>query len=328
MIPVVYSNYATSILSQLRHHDVDVHNFVSSAGLPTEFEQTEPTFLPQQAVIRLVQLSYEQLGPKIGTEIMRVALREHIVPQLLNNISSDITLEHALLQTIQALQVQLPQAKIELKPYSKHLLFSRYKENNTAHATFVWSEVFSLWAMVETVRALTTADWMPKQVHLQSLCSDDITACFPKTIQFVQARPTCGLVIERSFVQSLVKINKESNGFNDEPEENESFHYNAISQIYSALRPYVLEVKFDLERAAQVISISKRTLQRRLKEHGITFRQLRDNLILDLAMEQLQRGEAVSRVAVNVGFASISQFSRTFKRMTGIAPSRIAIRPL
>ncbi|KFA97476.1 helix-turn-helix domain-containing protein [Vibrio sp. ER1A] len=328
MIPVVYSDYATSILSQLRRSGVDVHEFVSSAGLPTEYEQAEPTFLPLQAVFRLVQLKYDQLGPESGTQVVRIALREHIVPQLLCNVGSETTLEDALKQVIQALQVQLPQSDIELKLFGDHFLFSRYKAVNTEDTTFVWSEVFSLWAMIETIQALTKTDWIPTQVHLQSLCHDDIIQCFPATIQFVQARTVCGVVIEHSLAQSTITVTKSEVGFRKEEEENNGIYYNAISHIYSALRPYVLEIKFDLERAAQVINVSKRTLQRRLKEQGITFRQLRDNLILDIAMEQLQRGETVSRVAVNMGFSSIPQFSRAFKRLTGISPSRIAIRPL
>ncbi|GAL26052.1 transcriptional regulator AraC family [Vibrio variabilis] len=118
-----------------------------------------------------------------------------------------------------------------------------------------------------------------------------------------------GVIIESALLSQSISIAITQR---DEDEEDFGMHYNVISQTYSALRPYVLELKFDLERAAQIIEVSKRTLQRRLSQHGITFRQLRDNLIADIALEQLQKGEAVSRVAVNVGFASVSQFSRSF----------------
>ncbi|MGR5499622.1 helix-turn-helix domain-containing protein [Vibrio sp. DNB22_10_4] len=322
MFPVVYSDYATSILSHLKQQGIDVSELVAASGLPSEYQQTESTFLPLRAVFRLLEVTYQELGDKKATTLIRDALHTHIVPKILSELDECKTVEQALNQVIRLIQIQIPQSKVLLAPMENGVIFSRQKTANTDDSAFIWSEVFTVWIMIELVQALTKSNWLPKQVHVQSHSCTELIPCFPRQIQFIQAREASGVVIDNKVLSQPVFIS--SPAPSDEDEGNA--HYNAISQTYSALRPYVLELKFNLERAAQIIEVSKRTLQRRLNQHGITFRQLRDNLIADLALEQLQQGEAVSRVAVNMGFASITQFSRSFKRITGLAPSRIALR--
>ncbi len=319
MFPVVYSDYATSILSHLKQQGIDVSELVAASGLPNEYQQTESTFLPLRAVFRLLEVTYQELGDEKATALIRDALRTHIVPKILSELDECKTVHQALNQVIRLIQVQIPQSKIFLAQTGSGVIFSRRKTANTDDSAFIWSEVFTVWIMVELVQALTKSNWLPKQVHVQSHSCSQLTPCFPRQIQFIQAREASGVVIDNNVLAQPVFISSPARS--DEDEGNA--HYNAISQTYSALRPYVLELKFDLERAAQIIEVSKRTLQRRLNQHGITFRQLRDNLITDLALEQLQKGEAVSRVAVNMGFASITQFSRSFKRITGLPPSKV-----
>ncbi|MGR5285295.1 helix-turn-helix domain-containing protein [Vibrio maritimus] len=319
MFPVVYSDYATSILSHLKQQGIDVSELVAASGLPSEYQQTESTFLPLRAVFRLLEVTYQELGDKKATTLIRDALRTHIVPKILSELDECKTVHQALNQVIHLIQVQIPQSEVLLAQMGNGVIFSRRKTANTYDSAFIWSEVFTVWIMIELVQALTKSNWLPKQVHVQSHSCTELIPCFPRQIQFIQAREASGVVIDNNVLSQPVFISSPARS--DEDEGNA--HYNAISQTYSALRPYVLELKFDLERAAQIIEVSKRTLQRRLNQHGITFRQLRDNLIADLALEQLQQGEAVSRVAVNMGFASITQFSRSFKRITGLSPSKV-----
>lgn len=98
-----------------------------------------------------------------------------------------------------------------------------------------------MWIMIELVQALTKSNWLPRQVHVQSYSCNKLVPCFPRQIQFIQAREASGVVIDNNVLSQPVFIS--SPAPSDEDEENA--HYNAISQTYSALRPYVLELKFD-----------------------------------------------------------------------------------
>lgn len=78
-----------------------------------------------------------------------------------------------------------------------------------------------------------------------------------------------------------------------------------------------------LERAAQHLAVSTRTLQRRLREGQTTFRKERA-LCRFRGAERLLSGSeiSVSRVALAVGFSTSQSLSRQFSQLSGKAPSR------
>lgn len=77
-----------------------------------------------------------------------------------------------------------------------------------------------------------------------------------------------------------------------------------------------------LERAAQALRVSKRTLQLRLEQAGTTFREELAAARLAIVKDRLRRGEdKLLAIAIDVGFTSAQHFSRWFRAQTGMTPS-------
>jgi len=77
-----------------------------------------------------------------------------------------------------------------------------------------------------------------------------------------------------------------------------------------------------LEEMAQEAGASSRTLARLFsKELGMTFRQWRSQCRLMASMERLALGEAVTTVALDLGYDSPSAFIAMFKRQLGKPPA-------
>ena len=77
-----------------------------------------------------------------------------------------------------------------------------------------------------------------------------------------------------------------------------------------------------LEDIAANFNISARTLQRRLKEEGINFQQVADEVRKSLAINYLKAGSyPVKEISYMLGYNELSAFTRTFKRWTGITPA-------
>jgi AraC-like DNA-binding protein len=69
---------------------------------------------------------------------------------------------------------------------------------------------------------------------------------------------------------------------------------------------------------ARSLGVSERTLSRRLREDGTTFRDLLDDVRRDLALAWLREGAyAVYEVAYLLGYSEPSTFHRCFRRWTG-----------
>ena len=80
----------------------------------------------------------------------------------------------------------------------------------------------------------------------------------------------------------------------------------------------------NLAAAAAACNCSTRTLDRRLREEGPSFRQVVAEVRHQLAMEWLSESHArVSDVAARLGYNEVSNFSRAFRRVAGKSPRRV-----
>ena len=79
---------------------------------------------------------------------------------------------------------------------------------------------------------------------------------------------------------------------------------------------------------ADDLSVSNRTLQRKLKDEGTSFMDLLQDTRLQLARKYLrQPSRSVVETAYMLGFSEPSTFSRAFKRWTGLAPAEYRDHP-
>lgn len=82
-----------------------------------------------------------------------------------------------------------------------------------------------------------------------------------------------------------------------------------------------------LPELARMTNVSVRTLKRKLKGEGTSYRELSINARKGLAAEMLLDSSAsVSDVAEGLGFGDLSTFSQAFKRWYGVSPSHFKRR--
>ena len=80
----------------------------------------------------------------------------------------------------------------------------------------------------------------------------------------------------------------------------------------------------NLERVAARMGMTPRTLQRRLREQGKTFRQSALTAIMKQANTLIAESNwPISQIAMHVGYAETSQFSRAYKSWVGISPAEM-----
>ena len=73
--------------------------------------------------------------------------------------------------------------------------------------------------------------------------------------------------------------------------------------------------------AARHLHLHRRTLNRRLKEAGTTFRQVLDQVRFELAREMLSDpGLHIAEIAARLGYRMPSSFTRAFRRWSGSSP--------
>lgn len=92
-------------------------------------------------------------------------------------------------------------------------------------------------------------------------------------------------------------------------------------QVRETLWAMLPHGKPDLWRTAERMSLSARTLQRRLRAEGSSFSRVLENLRRDLSEQLLSNPElSVSEVAFLLGYSEPSAFQRAFRRWRGMSP--------
>ncbi|NNM51514.1 MAG: helix-turn-helix domain-containing protein, partial [Pseudomonadales bacterium] len=76
------------------------------------------------------------------------------------------------------------------------------------------------------------------------------------------------------------------------------------------------------DEVAQRMELPATTLRRRLREHGTSYRKIRDELRRDAACFYLRREDlSIEEIALMMGFSEASSFHRSFRKWTGSTPS-------
>ncbi|MCE9521287.1 MAG: AraC family transcriptional regulator [Alphaproteobacteria bacterium] len=92
-------------------------------------------------------------------------------------------------------------------------------------------------------------------------------------------------------------------------------------QVEGVLIPLLHKGDVGMERVAAQLGLSRQSLYRRLKQEGVGFEQLVDDLRRRMALHYLSgKKTSVNETAYLVGFSDPSSFSRAFKRWTGKSP--------
>lgn len=94
------------------------------------------------------------------------------------------------------------------------------------------------------------------------------------------------------------------------------------ARIEAHILPDLHEGTLSMDKVARDLGMSRQTLYRRLREEGVTFAELHDDLRQRMARDYLTaRKVSVNETAYLLGFSEASSFVRAFKRWTGQSPS-------
>jgi len=97
---------------------------------------------------------------------------------------------------------------------------------------------------------------------------------------------------------------------------------NISTQVKSKLLDMLPSGRFTEEDVIQALHLSQRTLQRKLKEEGTTYKEFLDETRKELAKEYVNDTSlSFSEITYLLGFSEQSNFTRAFKRWQGQSPS-------
>lgn len=96
-----------------------------------------------------------------------------------------------------------------------------------------------------------------------------------------------------------------------------------VSRAKTAIIESMGRDELSKENISSKLQLSSRSLHYQLSKHGLSFRELVEQVRRALALRYLESGDvSVTEISYLLAFSDTSSFTRAFKRWTGVAPSK------
>lgn len=315
-VPVTQTNYAKILVEVFTEYDLDIHQLLKDSGLPPDLIQSDSDFVPSESIKRLIYLTYIQLGVTGFIDLLRFALRKRIIPHVLHQFTEYSTIGGALNDINKIFLNDTPSSNVHFEIEHGEYWFCVYAPTK-ACKYFQWSEAFALTYIIELVSMLTGRSWQPDKVKLQNCQIDIIRSFLPISCQLYIDQEKTAVKIPTELLNNPIDISSQFLSLTSAIVE---WHTSFTDSVFELLKPYVKERNLTIEDAAELLNFSVRSFQRRLSNENTSFRRIKENLMFSVACEIMEEGHSLTYIASQLGYANISQFSRAFKRISGLTP--------
>jgi AraC-like DNA-binding protein len=97
--------------------------------------------------------------------------------------------------------------------------------------------------------------------------------------------------------------------------------FGLVFRLRRSLRALLLSEAASGDEVAKLLSMHRRTLDRRLRTEGTTFKEVLDEVRFEAACQLLDGARIpITEIAASLGYAETSAFSRAFRRWSGTTP--------
>jgi AraC-like DNA-binding protein len=183
-------------------------------------------------------------------------------------------------------------------------------------------------AMLMTMcRTAYNAELQPIRVsfqHPKPACTDCFTEFFDAPVGYSQPETSICLDLE-TITTPLTTANPELVRINDQIVTDYLANLDRADvtmQVRAKLIERLPSGRVTEDEIADSINVSQRSLQRRLKEQGMSFTQLLESTRSELGLQYVRDPQrSFNEIAFLLGFAEPGNFSRAFKRWYGKSPS-------
>lgn len=183
--------------------------------------------------------------------------------------------------------------------------------------------------ILKVLTACTNQKIYPKRVLLSEKKPNDLSLHqqhFGKNIHFEQTENA--LIFEKSLLEMpFIGHNTDLKNALQQHLTSQLLALKNGERLCEKVKYYLLEQGQPfkmIEDCAADLQMSVRTLQRRLKKEGASFKKILDDIKLDFAKMYLKNGNNVKETAYQLGYTETAAFNKFFKKHMGHSPTAFA----
>lgn len=320
----VIAGYGLSIARALEHSGVDSRRVFAAVGIEDMLDNDPLHRLPLATVTRLYQVCVEVTGdPYFGLTVARF-IQAPTMHALGFGLLASATLMDFCTRVQRYFRLVSQNALIEIEDRGEAVYFASVPLPDVCPQTQdAW-----IGLLLRMMRLLYRDDFSPLAVEFAHPVPDGGDGPY---VEFFGAPASfdceaVALVLPKADMNVPLKgASPELAQFND----NLAMEYIAKldrADVVANTRACIIELlpggECSKSQVAAAIGMSTSSLQARLTERGTSFHELLNEIRRDLACSYLkQSGVSVTEITFLLGFTDVSNFTRAFKRWTGVSPT-------
>lgn len=319
-----FAGIARMLVAALNSRAIDAAPLLDKAGVTLNADSDR---IPAPAMQKLWRL----MVAETGDEAFGLDCARHIQPTVLHGLGFAWIASNTLLEALQRLtryfHMLVSAGDIVLEDQGERIkLWLKIPPMRVGVEPAPASIDAALAMFVQMCRLTRDMSFSPLGVELQHRAPADTTqfADFFKVEPIFSAEQNCLYFAAEDLRQSLPLANPELARMNDQIVVDYLQRFE-VDSLVSRVRSSIIEClplgTPSQDDIARSLCQSSRTLQRKLKTEGVSFKLLLHEVRFDLAKQYLSEPQRnVSEIAYLLGFSEPSNFARSFKSWSGVTP--------
>jgi AraC-like DNA-binding protein len=316
----------TGLLDAITAAGANPDHILHTVGLDRSAFSKPDGFIPSSSFAQLL----EQVARVSGDDCFGLHFGEHLNPKNIGPLC------YVVLNS-PTIRVGIENIERYHKVHNEAAKWFFTVEGNQAHIRFVLTDIgtaaprqhneCSMAGALNMLRLMVGSQWAPQEVqfaHETPRQSSEHLRVFGAPVLF--GYETNAFVVDREFMERqipaadprLYPILKRylERVLGEMPRED-----GLLTSVRRAIAESMRNEEPKISRVAKTLAMAPRTLQRKLKEHGVEFKSLIDDTRRRFAVSYLRdRKHTVTEIAFLLGYSEVSAFNRAFKRWTGSTP--------
>jgi len=281
-------------------------------------------FVSHDTIARLLELCRELCGQPLFGLLLGQRQGIEVLGELTLLTPRNTTLGRALEATARRLHLQSSAASIRIRDSETTVCLEMIVESNQPHSV-QQKTLLGVAQLALYVRWALGDSSFPGTVQLRQPGPDrtEASRVSPQG-RVVYGSEFNGLTVSPKLLRQKVRIAPESLGQERERymgQLRQMHPHQLWQQVARVMGDLLPSGECSLERVADTLNLSPRTLQTHLADEGHTYRDLLKNVREQIARERLvSRDTSLTELALQLGYAELAVFSRHFKQWTGLSP--------
>ena len=287
-------------------------------GLPVYCD--DPTaFVPLRQAWALFDAAARLEDPMLGWHVGQFYGNNKLNAGLLKQLENAPTLYQALKKLVHLVSTEASHLQLGIQERRDDVLFHTHYSEMKDVPGYTSSQAYQLEVYLDLVRHYLGASWVPEEIGIEYPTVPSVAEEHFPGSRILTSQRVGYISIPRSYLHTPARSGGPVDGGEDSLVLTRDFDH--VDTLRALLEAYLADGYPSARQAASLMGTSVRTLARRLKASGLTYRAVIDEVRFNAAKELLSDTSArISDVASSVGFDDPAHFARMFRRIGGLSP--------